>query len=330
MFKKRLFWKIVIPVFSIVIILFIIGLIWFTQPLAPALALNIPTPNAEKVASTAQAAQDTNKVAQDTNCGVTGAMVFLFTSYDSSAWDEPHGADMVRYFRADYSNLSIETVALPRDLWVNTPVLSEKNISEYRFGEIFVYEPNKPLSKQIELIIHSTSDIAQTVYDNFEVSPEHYVTLDAINFAMIVDTVGGVDVNNPYALTTENYTFAQGEIHLTGAQASEFSRWLNDGETEWTRFVRQERVLLGILKKMTRPENILKLPELNEQFKDTFVTDFSPSEITSLFCLVEKVTLSKVEAHDVTPEMVTAGGPDNSFIPNVEKIKTLLKTVLFP
>jgi LCP family protein required for cell wall assembly len=306
-------------------------LIWFNKPLGTALALSIPEKAvaAEKVSADRKSVKfDSVKLA--TNCNETGAIVFLFTSYDSSKWSQPHGADMIRYFRADFSNLTIDEVTLPRDLWVNTPVLAPQNITNKKLGKVFEYEPYAKLIDQKDVIIKSTSNLAQTVFDNFAVSPTNYITLDAVTFASMVDTLGGIDVVNKYTFNTENYSFVQGNVHLDGAKASEYVRWFNDDLLEVKRFNRQESVLIAIWQKMILPENITKFPNLIKQFQENFVTDFTPAQITNLFCLVQKVTLEKMKTHNVSSDMFTTGGPDNSFIPDVEKIKTLLNTVLFP
>lgn len=146
----------------------------------------------------------------------------------------------------------------------------------------------------------------------------------------MIDTIGGIEVQNDYSFDTQNYSFAPGKITLTGAEASEYVRWFNDDNLEMKRFDRQKAVLLAIWEKMTKPENISKLPGLNSQFQQDYVTDLSPAQITSLFCLIEKVTVAKMKTNDVTPQMFTLGGPDNSFIPDVEKISSLLTTTLFP
>ena len=322
MVKKKWFWGItsVVLVVGIVAGLF---LSWFIGPLAPALALNVPEKAAANAVSSAAAAQETN-------CGQTGEIVVMFLSYDSRDWNEPYGADMIRYFRADFSNLTIDEVALPRDLWMKTPVLVEKQITNYKLGKVFEYKPYVALKDQKDAIIASTGDVAQTVFDNFEVAPDKYVTLDAKTFAAMIDLIGGIEVLNEYAFNTQSYSFVPGMVALTGAQASEYVRWFNDDLLEVRRFARQKEVLLSIWEKMTKPENITKLPELNKQFQEDYVTDLSPAQVTSLFCLIEKVTVEKMTTNDVTPEMFTVGGPENSFIPDVEKITKLLKDTLFP
>jgi len=322
MVKKKWFWGItsVVLVAGIVAGLF---LSWFIGPLAPALALNVPEKAADNVVRSVA-------VAQESNCGQTGAIVVMFLSYDSRDWNEPYGADMIRYFRADFSNLTIDEVALPRDLWMKTPVLVEMEIANYKLGKVFEYEPHVALKDQKDLIIASTGDVAQTVFDNFEVAPDKYVTLDAKIFATMIDLIGGIEIQNEYAFDTISYSFAPGQVVLTGAEASEYVREFNDDLLEVRRFSRQKAVLLSIWEKMTKPENITKLPKLNEQFQENYVTDLTPAQLTSLFCLIEKVTLEKMTTNDVTPQMFTVGGPDDSFLPDVEKITKLLKDNLFP
>ena len=68
--------------------------------------------------------------------------------------------------------------------------------------------------------------------------------VDMEGFSKIIDLVGGVDVNNPFAFDYEGRRYEQGNIHLDGVAALGFSRMrYDDPKGDLGRNDRQREVL---------------------------------------------------------------------------------------
>ena len=89
------------------------------------------------------------------------------------------------------------------------------------------------------------------------------VPVNMESFLEIVDSVGGVTVENPSAFEENGYQFAAGPIHLNGDSALSYVRMRkNDPLGDFGRQERQKQVLLGILKEGASFNSLLNYKEL--------------------------------------------------------------------
>lgn len=330
--KNRLW--IVLAIFGGLIICGGLGVVIAKMPLAARLFIKTSTPteitippaesSPTEVSSKLidQPVSNTPTAADITTCGQKGSLVILVTAVDLQTWDIPHTADFIRYVKIDFSNKSVTAVALPRDLWVQTPELAAGGTTADRLGEVYFYSVENDTGDQRSIMIHATELEAQTLYDNFAVVPDYYLTLDGGVVGQVVDNLGGIDIDNAADVTIENVLFPAGRLHLVGDQATIYSRWMNNG-TEWERISRQKVIMLGIWNKLVDPANVANMPKLVQQFSDSYVTDMSPELVTSLICMVKQVTKDKVNFISIGPDMVSSGTND-TMLPDTQKITQFL------
>jgi LCP family protein required for cell wall assembly len=95
------------------------------------------------------------------------------------------------------------------------------------------------------------TDMALETVENFlDIPIDYYIKVNMESFKEIVDTVGGVTVNNPFEFTDGGFTFKQGEIDLNGAQALTYSRMrYQDDRGDFGRQDRQKQVIMSIIQK---------------------------------------------------------------------------------
>lgn len=120
----------------------------------------------------------------------TQAQNFLIVGDDSSACVAPNSpwagaadpgrgdssrTDTIMVLRIDPGTARAAVLSFPRDLWVQIPGRGDGRINS-------AYTQNEP------------SLLAQTIYDNFGVTIDHYLQIDFCAFTRIVDAVGGVAV----------------------------------------------------------------------------------------------------------------------------------------
>ena len=115
---------------------------------------------------------------------------------------------------------------------------------------------------------------------------ENYVLINFTTYEKIIDALGGVDVDNPYAFHFwDNYDmyFEQGMIHLDGDRALHYVRerkTLPDGD--FGRNMHQQLVMKAIISKITSKEVITHFNDLLSALQGTFLTNLSSESIYAL------------------------------------------------
>lgn len=134
----------------------------------------------------------------------------------------------------------------------------------------------------------------------------YYVKVNYSTVVKLVDAIGGVDVDSPYAFTTHKMkgmpqlngiTFVQGVNHLNGSMALAFCRerasWV-DGDMR--RNENQQLVLEAILKKATSSTTILtSYTSILDAIRGNMETNMSSEEMTSLV----KMQLNSMPSWDI-------------------------------
>jgi polyisoprenyl-teichoic acid--peptidoglycan teichoic acid transferase len=89
-----------------------------------------------------------------------------------------------------------------------------------------------------------------TVEHFLDIPIDYYIKVNMESFRDIVDAVGGVTVNNPFAFTYEGVTFPKGEITLNGEKALKYSRMrYDDPRGDFGRQDRQKQIIEAIIQK---------------------------------------------------------------------------------
>jgi len=299
---------------------------FYQRPLAEPLALERGAAAASPTATpaAAQAAQPEKKGP----CGETGRLMILFTGADFSGGVWPLGADAVRVVRVDFDNPSIVSVAFPRDLWLKTPVLADQDISNTRLGLVYHYKKEATLGSDKHRVTAASGAVAQTLVDNFNLQADKYFTLQLDSVAEMIDTIGGVPVNNPEEFTTENgVTFPAGEQVLDGRLSTEFVRAYQPGGDPGRR-ARQTLFVKALQDKVVSADVLSRVPDLVKQFDKAIVTDLSPKQLTALACMAKEVPTGAVEYYEIDETLTTpldVGEPIPALAPNVEAILARLK-----
>ncbi len=295
---------------------------FYQRPLAEPLTLERVSAAAEPVANQAAQPQQKGK------CGETGQMLILFTGADFSGGVPPLGADAVRILKVDFDSPAIVSVAFPRDLWVQTPALEDQDILATRLGLAYYFKKEATLGAEKHRITTATGVVAQTLIDNFGLEPDKYFTLQLDNAAEMIDTIGGVPINNPEAFTNEyDVHFPQGEQVLDGRLSSEFVRSYLPGKDE-ARRARQTLFAKALQDKVISADVLVKVPDLIKQFDKAIVTDLSPKQLTALACMANEVPTAEVEYYEIDETLTTArevGEFDPVLDPHVQDILARLE-----
>jgi polyisoprenyl-teichoic acid--peptidoglycan teichoic acid transferase len=155
---------------------------------------------------------------------------------------------------------------------------------------------NIPRDTRTEIVGHDTEDKINHAYafggvdmsvktvEQFLGTPIHYyMKVDMEGFAKIIDLVGGVDVNNPFAFDYEGQRYEEGNIHLDGVAALGFSRMrYDDPKGDLGRNDRQREVLKQILKNSMQFSSVFNIQNMLDELGNHVRTDVTFDEMKEL------------------------------------------------
>ncbi len=102
----------------------------------------------------------------------------------------------------------------------------------------------------------------------------YYIRVNFSSLIKMVDTVGGIEVENPNEFSAQGFHYAKGTIHLNGEEALAFSRErysLPGGDFERGR--NQQRVIIGLFKKLTSPQLLTNYHSILNKLSDSLQTN---------------------------------------------------------
>ena len=118
-------------------------------------------------------------------------------------------------------------------------------------------------------------------------SIENYVLVNFDTFQTIIDALGSITIENPYAFTAiDGQYFAEGTISLNSVQALMYVRErYNLPGGDFDRNMHQQIVMQGIIDRITSPEGIIHFNDILDNVKNCILTNVSSK---SIYALVSK------------------------------------------
>ena len=156
-------------------------------------------------------------------------------------------------------------------------------------------DPNK-MDKLTHSSIYGIGVWEATLESAFECEVHFFLRVNFSSLVNIVDSLDGLDINNPYAFKTithkvwedgnyvpRSYSFKKGEIHLTGNQTLLYVRErYNLPNGDFGRNEHQALILKALVNKILSPAIITNFDSLLKAVEGTFTTDFTMPQIYSL------------------------------------------------
>lgn len=206
------------------------------------------------------------------------------------------------------------------------------------------YVPQTCQYNQLDKLTHTgifgVDCTIETMENYLDIDLNYYVRVNFSSVVNIVDALGGITVNSPYAFTTLHgkYEIKQGENQLNGEETLGFVRErysFADGDRERSR--NQMRVMEAMIDKALSPQIITNYANILSAVSDSFQTNMSTEEMTSLI----KQQLNDMSSWDIKQIQVSGQGatmwtPANGFdayvmIPDeacVENAKKLIDKII--
>jgi anionic cell wall polymer biosynthesis LytR-Cps2A-Psr (LCP) family protein len=301
----------------------------YTRPLGPSMQLDVPAEVQAQHQAAAQPAQQSDRV-----CGSRGILNLFIIGRASPNEAGVWGADAIRLAVVDFDSPAAGILALPGELWVNTPVLADLGYEQQSLEMVYqlIWEDNANNPDHVR-VQKATQALAQTILDNFEFVPDRYATVEEDPFIDFIDDLGGVEVTLPEAVdgTYEGYgIYPAGLQTLDGLRTLNLTRLIHpDGQLEpdiWGSLERQNYVLQGMRDTILTPDNILLIPELVKSIRLAITTDLSVNQVVDLGCMVQEVG-SDVNLQIVTSDLVTID-PAGHMLPDIDLINALIDSLV--
>jgi LCP family protein required for cell wall assembly len=182
----------------------------------------------------------------------------------------PAHSDTIMLMHFDAKRHKINQLSIPRDTLVDVPGYGQAKLTEAMWWG----GPSLALK-------------AVKQYTGIPIN--HIMTVNFQGFPRLVNSVGGIDMYVPQTVTTEagsNHrvvTFEKGMKHFDGKNAMLYVRIRKAyADGDFTRAARQQAFVQAIQKKLVKPGNIFKLPEIGRHFMSGVATDLTTNQILEL------------------------------------------------
>ncbi|MDY6847358.1 MAG: LCP family protein, partial [Chloroflexota bacterium] len=247
-------------------------------------------------------------------CGDDLVWTVLLVGIDYRGEGYAYGlADIIRLVQIDFVDMTVSMVPLPRDLIVEVPEGRFTVPDPFKINQTYLF--GTPGMGHFDGSGGGAGGLAEAIQYNFGVSVDHYGVINFETFINLIDAIGGVEVDLPVAISGGSLgNFSAGVQTLDGERALALAR-IRYGYGDSFRISNQTIILRGVLKKMSKPAMLLKVPDLLQEFSGGFLTDLSVDQLTSLgICTLSHFDTQNLYAFEVPQDLLTGG---SAYIPTL-------------
>ena len=144
-----------------------------------------------------------------------------------------------------------------------------------------------------------------TLENIYDIDISYFARVNFTSLIMIVDALGGVNVESEYAFEAGGYSFEQGMNHLNGEQALVFARErhsFQDGDNQ--RGKNQEAILKAILERIMFPDILFQANDILNNVADCVETNMTRDEMAKFI----NMQLSERAAWEIETTAATGSG----------------------
>jgi LCP family protein required for cell wall assembly len=209
-------------------------------------------------------------------------VTILFNGVDTSSGRSEKLYDTIMVVSFDPTTNSVQLISIPRDsasfplyFGGTVSVTTRINSLPTYVANGWVASPDSPYGTLVKEVGYLVG-----------LPINYYAVLDFGGFRKMIDTVGGIDVNNTTWINDPTYdwlygghalgfSLSPGVHHLDGITALAYVR-SRHGSSDWARAARQQEVIVDLLHKMTQPDELLTLPSVISVMGASITTNFPP------------------------------------------------------
>jgi LCP family protein required for cell wall assembly len=222
-------------------------------------------------------------------------------------------ADVIRVIRVDFVNMTVNMVALPRDLIVEAPEGRFRNPDPYKINQAYLF--GTPGWDGYLGSGGGAGALAEVIQYNFGIPIDHYGVINFKTFIDFINAIGGVEVDLPGPIAGGSLgDFSAGKQTLNGERALALAR-IRRGYGDAFRVSNQTIIMRAVLNKMIQPANLVKVPTLLNQFSGAFLTDLSVEQLGNLGgCFLRNFDTQNLQTFEAPPDLLTG---ESAFIPTL-------------
>ena len=216
--------------------------------------------------------------------------------------------DSIMLISVDPAANTASMLSIPRDLWVEMPDGFDPNtINTANFiGDAYQLPGGGP------------EFAMKTIRHNLGVSVDYYVRLDFTAFEKIIDTIGGIEIDNPTDIDDPEYPdgsygyepfYLSAGVHtLNGHDALRYARTRHD-DSDINRAQRQQQVVLAVRDKVlslgTLPSLLAQAPTLFSTLKESIQTNLTVEQMIALALLAQDIPRESIKSGVIDYQYVT-------------------------
>lgn len=156
-------------------------------------------------------------------------------------------------------------LSIPRD----TRVFIESQNSYHKINSAYVYDGVEGAVQAVEQFLDTPID--------------YYIKVNMEGFKDIVDAVGGVTINNPFAFNLEGVYIPEGEQHIDGEVALKYVRMRKEDPLgDFGRQKRQREVISQIIHEGTKISSLTKYPKILKVLEKNVQTNLTLNQIMDI------------------------------------------------
>ncbi|WP_137597327.1 LCP family protein [Paucilactobacillus kaifaensis] len=124
----------------------------------------------------------------------------------------------------------------------------------------------------------------KAVSELLNVPIDYYAIVNMGVLEKVVNAVGGVDVNNPFAFDYEGHHFKKGKQHLNGTNALKYSRMrYDDPNNDYGRQKRQQQIIKAVIKELKSASSVTAINTILDAAKKGVRTNVPINAVATLY-----------------------------------------------
>lgn len=176
--------------------------------------------------------------------------------------------DSIELFTINPKKKTITMTSIPRDILVR--VNTEDGPDYVKLNAAYAINGPKQTVKQVSELL--------------DVPIDYYAVINMGVLKKVVNSVGGVEVDNPFAFDYEGHHFKKGKQHLNGNNALKYSRMrYDDPNNDYGRQKRQQQILKSVIDKFKSSGSIGAANKILDAVGDGVKTNIPIDDIATLY-----------------------------------------------
>ncbi|QZN92588.1 LCP family protein [Limosilactobacillus panis] len=176
--------------------------------------------------------------------------------------------DSIELFTINPKTQRITMTSIPRDTLVR--VNTDDGADYVKINAAYSIGGPKQTVKQVSELL--------------DVPIDYYAVINMGVLKKVVNSLGGVEVDNPFAFTYEGHHFKKGKQHLNGNEALKYSRMrYQDPNNDYGRQKRQQQILSSVIKKFKKSGSISSANKIMDAVGDGVKANIPIDDIATLY-----------------------------------------------